>query len=139
MHNPTLKILHNYHKIQHIPPQLIIKILPFHSHLPKIHLLPQELPQSPNLPLSSSSTPNLQITHSHPQKRIPLSTIPKQLPIHLKHLIPLPHNLNHLSILQTLAYSLPMHNPPPQLNTLPNYLTHSNENSPLPKAINKFL
>lgn len=66
--NGTLKIVDNYDKIEDIPGELIMKILAFDSDLGKIDLVGQELAQSPNLAVSSSSRGNLEITHSDAQK-----------------------------------------------------------------------
>lgn len=137
--NGTLKIVDNYDKIEDIPGELIMKILAFDSDLGKIDLVGQELAQSPNLAVSSSSRGNLEITHSDAQKGIALSTIAKQLGIDLKDVMALGDNLNDVSILERVGYSVAMDNAAPEVKTVAKYVTDSNENSGVGKAIKKFL
>lgn len=137
--NGTLKIVDNYDKIEDIPGELIMKILAFDSDLGKIDLVGQELAQSPNLAVSSSSRGNLEITHSDAQKGIALSTIAKQLGIDLKDVMALGDNLNDVSMLEGVGYSVAMDNAAPEVKTVAKYVTDSNENSGVGKAIMKFL
>ncbi|MDS4065982.1 Cof-type HAD-IIB family hydrolase [Staphylococcus capitis] len=137
--NGTLKIVDNYDKIEDIPGELIMKILAFDSDLGKIDLVGQELAQSPNLAVSSSSRGNLEITHSDAQKGIALSTIAKQLGIDLKDVMALGDNLNDVSMLERVGYSVAMDNAVPEVKTVAKYVTDSNENSGVGKAIKKFL
>lgn len=137
--NGTLKIVDNYDKIEDIPGELIMKILAFDSDLGKIDLVGQELAQSPNLAVSSSSRGNLEITHSDAQKGIALSTIAKQLGIDLKDVMALGDNLNDVSMLERVGYSVAMDNASPEVKTVAKYVTDSNENSGVGKAIKKFL
>ncbi|WP_337988205.1 Cof-type HAD-IIB family hydrolase [Staphylococcus capitis] len=137
--NGTLKIVDNYDKIEDIPGELIMKILAFDSDLEKIDLVGQELAQSPNLAVSSSSRGNLEITHSDAQKGIALSTIAKQLGIDLKDVMALGDNLNDVSMLERVGYSVAMDNAAPEVKTVAKYVTDSNENSGVGKAIKKFL
>ncbi|MBF2262012.1 Cof-type HAD-IIB family hydrolase [Staphylococcus capitis] len=137
--NGTLKIVDNYDKIEDIPGELIMKILAFDSDLGKIDLVGQELAQSPNLAVSSSSRGNLEITHSDAQKGIALSTIAKQLGIDLKDVMALGDNLNDVSMLERVGYSVAMGNAAPEVKTVAKYVTDSNENSGVGKAIKKFL
>ena len=134
-----LKIVDNYDKIEDIPGELIMKILAFDSDLGKIDLVGQELAQSPNLAVSSSSRGNLEITHSDAQKGIALSTIAKQLGIDLKDVMALGDNLNDVSMLERVGYSVAMDNAAPEVKTVAKYVTDSNENSGVGKAIKKFL
>lgn len=137
--NGTLKIVDNYDKIEDIPGELIMKILAFDSDLGKIDLVGQELAQSPNLAVSSSSRGNLEITHSDAQKGIALSTIAKQLGIDLKDVMALGDNLNDVSMLERVGYSVAMDNAAPEVKTVAKYVIDSNENSGVGKAIKKFL
>ena len=114
-------------------------ILAFDSDLGKIDLVGQELAQSPNLAVSSSSRGNLEITHSDAQKGIALSTIAKQLGIDLKDVMALGDNLNDVSMLERVGYSVAMDNAAPEVKTVAKYVTDSNENSGVGKAIMKFL
>ena len=137
--NGTLKIVDNYDKIEDIPGELIMKILAFDSDLGKIDLVGQELAQSPNLAVSSSSRGNLEITHSDAQKGIALSTIAKQLGIELKDVMALGDNLNDVSMLERVGYSVAMDNAAPEVKTVAKYVTDSNDNSGVGKATKKFL
>lgn len=137
--NGTLKVVDSYDKIEDIPGELIMKILAFDSDLGKIDLVGQELAKSPNLAVSSSSRGNLEITHSDAQKGIALSTIAKQLGIDLKDVMALGDNLNDISMLERVGYPIAMDNAAPEVKTVAEYVTDSNENSGVGKAIKKFL
>lgn len=137
--NGTLKVVDSYDKIEDIPGELIMKILAFDSDLGKIDLVGQELAKSPNLAVSSSSRGNLEITHSDAQKGIALSTIAKQLGIELKDVMALGDNLNDISMLERVGYPVAMDNAAPEVKTVAKYVTDSNENSGVGKAIKKFL
>ncbi|MDI9231955.1 Cof-type HAD-IIB family hydrolase [Staphylococcus caprae] len=137
--NGTLKIVDNYDKIEDIPGELIMKILAFDSDLGKIDLVGQELAKSPNLAVSSSSRGNLEITHSDSQKGIALATIAKQLGIDLDNVMALGDNLNDISMLERVGYPVAMDNAAPEVKAVAKYVTDSNENSGVGKAIMKFL
>lgn len=137
--NGTLKIVDNYDKIEEIPGELIMKILAFDSDLGKIDLVGQELAKSPNLAVSSSSRGNLEITHSDAQKGIALATIAKQLGIDLENVMALGDNLNDISMLERVGYPVAMDNAAPEVKAVAKYITDSNENSGVGKAIMKFL
>lgn len=137
--NGTLKIVDNYDKIEEIPGELIMKILAFDSDLGKIDLVGQELAKSPNLAVSSSSRGNLEITHSDAQKGIALATIAKQLDIDLDNVMALGDNLNDISMLERVGYPVAMDNAAPEVKAVAKYVTDSNENSGVGKAIMKFL
>ncbi|MCI2954582.1 Cof-type HAD-IIB family hydrolase [Staphylococcus caprae] len=137
--NGTLKIVDNYDKIEDIPGELIMKILAFDSDLGKIDLVGQELAKSPNLAVSSSSRGNLEITHSDAQKGIALATIAKQLGIDLDNVMALGDNLNDISMLERVGYPVAMDNAAPEVKAVAKYVTDSNENSGVGKAIMKFL
>ena len=137
--NGTLKIVDNYDKIEEIPGELIMKILAFDSDLGKIDLVGQELAKSPNLAVSSSSRGNLEITQSDAQKGIALATIAKQLGIDLENVMALGDNLNDISMLERVGYPVAMDNAAPEVKAVAKYITDSNENSGVGKAIMKFL
>ncbi|MEJ7173745.1 Cof-type HAD-IIB family hydrolase [Staphylococcus caprae] len=137
--NGTLKIVDNYDKIEEIPGELIMKILAFDSDLGKIDIVGQELAKSPNLAVSSSSRGNLEITHSDAQKGIALATIAKQLGIDLENVMALGDNLNDISMLERVGYPVAMDNAAPEVKAVAKYVTDSNENSGVGKAIMKFL
>lgn len=137
--NGTLKIVDNYDKIEDIPGELIMKILAFDSDLGKIDLVGQELAKSANLAVSSSSRGNLEITHSDAQKGIALATIAKQLGIDLDNVMALGDNLNDISMLERVGYPVAMDNAAPEVKAVAKYVTDSNENSGVGKAIMKFL
>ena len=137
--NGTLKIVDNYDKIEDIPGELIMKILAFDSDLGKIDLVGQELAQSPNLAVSSSSRGNLEITHSDAQKGIALATIAKQLGIDLENVMALGDNLNDISMLERVGYPVAMNNATDEVKHIAKYVTETNENSGVGKAIMKIL
>ena len=121
--NGTLKVVDNYDSIEDIPGELIMKALA----------------SSPNLAVSSSSRGNLEITHSNAQKGIALSAIAHQLGIDLTDVIAIGDNLNDISMLERVGYPVAMNNATDEVKHIAKYVTDTNENSGVGKAIMKIL
>lgn len=137
--NGTLKVVENYDSIEDIPGELIMKVLAFDADLSKIDQVGQELASSPNLAVSSSSRGNLEITHSDAQKGIALSAIAHQLGIDLTDVIAIGDNLNDISMLERVGYPVAMNNATDEVKHIAKYVTDTNENSGVGKAIMKIL
>lgn len=137
--NGTLKVVDNYEDIENIPGELIMKILAFDSDLGKIDEAGKELALSPNLAISSSSRGNLEITHSDAQKGIALESIAEKLHIDMSDVMAIGDNLNDVSMLERVGYSVAMDNAAPEVKTVAKYTTEDNEHSGVGKAIMKLL
>lgn len=107
--------------------------------LEKINAIGAELSAIPSLAISSSSRGNLEITHSDAQKGIALESIANQLNIDLKDVMALGDNLNDVSMLERVGYPVAVENAMPEVKAVAKYVTDTNENSGVGKAIMKLL
>ncbi len=137
--NGTLKVVDSYEDIEDIPGELIMKVLAFNPDLEKINAIGEELAAIPSLAISSSSRGNLEITHSDAQKGIALETIADQLNVDLQDVMALGDNLNDVSMLERVGYPVAMENAMPEVKEIAKYVTDTNENSGVGKAIMKLL
>ncbi|MGZ1821378.1 Cof-type HAD-IIB family hydrolase [Staphylococcus argenteus] len=137
--NGTLKVVDNYDAIEDIPGELIMKILAFDADLEKIDKASKILAESPNLAVSSSSRGNIEITHSDAQKGIALETIAERLGIEMKDVMAIGDNLNDVSMLAKAGYPVAMENGANEVKEIAKYITDTNENSGVGKAIMKLL
>ncbi|WP_053020021.1 Cof-type HAD-IIB family hydrolase [Staphylococcus haemolyticus] len=137
--NGTLKVVNSYEEIEDIPGELIMKVLAFNPDLEKINAIGAELSAIPSLAVSSSSRGNLEITHSDAQKGIALESIANQLNIDLKDIMALGDNLNDVSMLERVGYPVAVENAMPEVKAVAKYVTDTNENSGVGKAIMKLL
>ncbi|MBB2508690.1 Phosphatase YwpJ [Staphylococcus cohnii subsp. cohnii] len=137
--NGTLKVVDNYDKIQDTPGEIVMKILAFDSDLEKIDRVSETLAKSESLAVSSSSRGNIEITHSDAQKGIALNTIAERLNIDMKNVMAIGDNMNDVSMLERVGYSVAMENAAPEVKAIAKYETDSNEKSGVGKAIMKLL
>ncbi|MCJ1662819.1 Cof-type HAD-IIB family hydrolase [Staphylococcus sp. NRL 18/288] len=137
--NGSLKVVNSYEDIEDVPGELIMKVLAFNPDLEKIKAIGAELAAIPSLAISSSSRGNLEITHSEAQKGIALETIANKLNIDLQDVMALGDNLNDASMLERVGYPVAMENAIPEVKAIAKYVTDTNENSGVGKAIMKFL
>lgn len=137
--NGTLKVVENYDKIQATPGEIVMKILAFDSDLEKIDRVSETLAKSESLAISSSSRGNIEITHSDAQKGIALNTIAERLNIDMENVMAIGDNMNDVSMLERVGYSVAMENAAPEVKAIAKYETDSNEQSGVGKAIMKLL
>ncbi|WP_204180512.1 MULTISPECIES: Cof-type HAD-IIB family hydrolase [unclassified Staphylococcus] len=137
--NGTLKVVENYDKIQDTPGEIVMKILAFDSDLEKIDRVSETLAKSESLAISSSSRGNIEITHSDAQKGIALNTIVERLNIDMENVMAIGDNMNDVSMLERVGYSVAMENAAPEVKAIAKYETDSNEQSGVGKAIMKLL
>ncbi|PTF35146.1 Cof-type HAD-IIB family hydrolase [Staphylococcus cohnii] len=137
--NGTLKVVDNYDKIQDTPGEIVMKILAFDSDIEKIDRVSETLAKSESLAVSSSSRGNIEITHSDAQKGIALNTIAERLNIDMKNVMAIGDNMNDVSMLERVGYSVAMENAAPEVKAIAKYETDSNEQSGVGKAIMKLL
>ena len=137
--NGTLKVVENYDKIQDTPGEIVMKILAFDSDLEKIDRVSETLAKSESLAISSSSRGNIEITHSDAQKGIALNTIAERLNIDMENVMAIGDNMNDVSMLERVGYSVAMENAAPEVKAIAKYETDSNEQSGVGKAIMKLL
>lgn len=112
-----------------------MKILAFASDLEKIDRAKAEISESQSLAVSSSSRGNIEITHSDAQKGIALEAIAEQLKIPMSDVMAIGDNLNDISMLEKAGYAVAMENGAPEVKEMADYITDTNENSGVGKAI----
>lgn len=133
--NGTLKQVDSYDEISKRPGEIILKILAFSSDLEKIDRAKAEISESQSLAVSSSSRGNIEITHSDAQKGIALEAIAEQLKISMSDVMAIGDNLNDLSMLEKAGHAVAMENGAPEVKEIADYITDTNENSGVGKAI----
>lgn len=99
----------------------------------------EALAQNQELAITSSFKGNIEITHSQAQKGIALTKYAASLNIPLTQTMALGDNLNDLSMLSQVGYSVAMANAEPEVKALATYETDLNDNSGVAKAILRFL
>ncbi|OEL03436.1 HAD family hydrolase [Staphylococcus casei] len=137
--NGTLKVVDNYDKIENTPGEIVMKILAFDSDLTKIDRMSKKLAESESLAISSSSRGNIEITHADAQKGIALTTIAERLNIDMANVMAIGDNLNDISMLERVGYSVAMDNATSEVKEVAKYVTDTNEQSGVGKAIMKLL
>ncbi len=135
----TLKVVNNYDNIESVTGELIMKVLAHDTDLDKIARVKAELSESSNLAVSSSSKGNLEITHIDAQKGLALCAIAEKLGIDMKDTMAIGDNLNDKSMLDRAGIAVAMDNALPELKENATFLTASNEESGVAKAIYRVL
>lgn len=137
--NGTLKVVDNYDKIKDTPGEIVMKILAFDSDLDKIDRVSKGLAEPGSLAVSSSSRGNIEITHADAQKGIALQTIADRLQVDISDVMAIGDNLNDVSMLERVGYSVAMANATDEVKATAKFETESNEDSGVGKAIMKLL
>ncbi|REH84566.1 Cof-type HAD-IIB family hydrolase [Staphylococcus felis] len=135
----TLKIVGNYDHLEDIPGELIMKVLAFDTDLEKIERVKARLSEKSNLEVSSSSRGNIEITHADAQKGTAVASIAEKLGVSLEDTMAIGDNLNDKSMLERVGYPVAMANAIPELKEHAKFVTDTNENSGVAKAIYKVL
>ncbi|MFO3688246.1 Cof-type HAD-IIB family hydrolase [Staphylococcus felis] len=135
----TLKIVENYDHLEDIPGELIMKVLAFDTDLEKIERVKARLSEKSNLEVSSSSRGNIEITHADAQKGTAVASIAEKLGVSLEDTMAIGDNLNDKSMLERVGYPVAMANAIPELKEHAKFVTDTNENSGVAKAIYKVL
>lgn len=135
----ALKVVDNYDQVEKVPGELIMKVLAFDKDLEKIDRVKARLSERSNLEVSSSSRGNIEITHADAQKGVALASIAEQLGIRLEETMAVGDNLNDKSMIDCVGYPVAMANAVPEIIENAMFVTDSNENSGVAKAIYKVL
>ncbi|UEX89901.1 Cof-type HAD-IIB family hydrolase [Staphylococcus ratti] len=131
----SLKVVDNYDQVEDIPGELIMKVLAHDVDIDKVNRAKARLEKSGNLAVSSSAKGNIEITHVDAQKGLAVRTIADQLGIDMKEVMAVGDNLNDQSMLEVVGYPVAMANALPELKANASFVTTSNEESGVAKAI----
>lgn len=112
-----------------------MKVLAHDVDLEKVNRAKARLEKSGNLAVSSSARGNIEITHIDAQKGLAVRTIADQLGIDMKDVMAVGDNLNDKSMLEVVGYPIAMENALPELKDIASYVTDTNEQSGVAKAI----
>lgn len=135
----TLKVVSNYDQIAETPGEIVMKLLAFDGDVEKVDRVSKELAEHPNLAISSSARGNIEITNAYAQKGIALEEIASQLGIKMENVMAIGDNMNDVSMLSRAGYPVAMENAIPEVKEYAKYVTDTNQNSGVGKAINKML
>lgn len=99
----------------------------------------KELGSLEDIAVTSSFKGNLELTHVEAQKGIALTKYADKLNIQLENVMALGDNLNDLSMLRVVGYSVAMANAEVETKETARFMTETNDNSGVSQAILRFM
>ncbi|TDM00859.1 Cof-type HAD-IIB family hydrolase [Macrococcus carouselicus] len=135
----TLKEVEDYQTIYERDGEIVMKFLAYSSDADKLEAAKAELNDFTSIAISASARSNIEITHADAQKGIALDSIAEQLNIPMSQTMALGDNLNDVSMLARAEFSVAMENGAPETKAAAKYVTATNEEGGVGKAIMKFL
>ncbi|KYG31689.1 Cof-type HAD-IIB family hydrolase [Priestia endophytica] len=117
----------------------IFKFLFFSFDLNKLQVVKDELGKSDNVAISSSALHNVEVNHLKATKGIALRKMAEHLKVDMKHSVAIGDNRNDISMFNEAATSFGMGNGDPEVQSLCDYVTETNDNNGVAKAIEKVL
>jgi len=130
----------SYEKLLADPKVTILKVIAFSAEKQKVlRPIAQELTALGNLAITASSASNIEINHSNAQKGVALETYATSLNIPLTQVMSIGDNLNDASMLQAASVSFAMGNATEEIKQIARYLTDTNVNHGVGKAIERAL
>lgn len=136
--NGTLKVVNSYEEIEDIPGELIMKVLAFNPDLENKRHWSRTFGYSKFSHFIIFTRKSWNYTFWR-AKGIALESIANQLNIDLKDVMALGDNLNDVSMLERVGYPVAVENAMPEVKAVAKYVTDTNENSGVGKAIMKLL
>lgn len=113
----------------------IRKFVAFHNDIDFINKMKEEIGKLPNLAISSSFYDNIEITHINAQKGIILDKVSKKLNLKNEEVMVLGDSFNDYSMFEVFQESVAMENAIPEIKEIAKYITDSNDNLGVAKAI----
>ncbi|GGB11677.1 HAD family phosphatase [Macrococcus hajekii] len=135
----TLKEVDDYSIIYERDGEIVMKLLAYSNDQDKLEAAKAELNEFRSIAVSASARSNIEITHAEAQKGVALESIAEHLNIPLSQTMALGDNLNDISMLTSAVFSVAMENAAPETKAAAKYLTATNEESGVGKAIMKLL
>lgn len=116
----------------------VLKIIGFNNTDPDIlKKVASELIDKPILKVTSSETNNIEINHINAQKGMAIKKVAEMLSIPLSQTMTIGDNFNDLSMIQEAGVSFAMENAVDELKKVAKYITDTNINSGVGKAIRR--
>lgn len=128
----------SYEKLLDDPKVTILKVIAFSAEKQKVlQPVTKELMTLGNLAITASSASNIEINHSNAQKGVALETYAKSLSIPMTQVMSIGDNLNDASMLEAASVSFAMGNATEEIKEVARYLTDTNVNHGVGKAIER--
>lgn len=128
----------SYEKLLDDPKVTILKVIAFSAEKQKVlQPVTKELMTLGNLAITASSASNIEINHSNAQKGVALETYAKSLNIPMTQVMSIGDNLNDASMLEAASVSFAMGNATEEIKEVARYLTDTNVNHGVGKAIER--
>ena len=113
----------------------IRKFVAFHNDVDFIKRMKEEIGKIPNLAISSSFHDNIEITNINAQKGIILEKVSKEMGLKNQEVMVLGDSFNDYSMFEMFEESVAMKNAIPEIKEVAKYITDSNDNLGVAKAI----
>lgn len=115
----------------------IRKFVAFHKDIELINKMKREMAKFKGIAVSSSFEDNIEITHMTAQKGIILAKVAKEMGIDKSEVMVLGDSFNDYSMFEVFEESVAMENAVPEIKKIAKYITDTNDNFGVAKAINK--
>ncbi|WP_462392663.1 HAD-IIB family hydrolase, partial [Clostridium cadaveris] len=111
------------------------KFVAFHKDIELINKMKMLISEIPGLAISSSFRDNIEVTDINAQKGIILEKVAKKMSIDSKEVMILGDSFNDYSMFEIFEESVAMKNAIPEVKAIAKYITDSNDNLGVAKAI----
>lgn len=115
------------------------KFVAFHSDLEIINRMKKIVGEIPNIAVSSSFKDNIEVTHITAQKGIILAKVAEKMGLKREEVLVLGDSFNDYSMFKEFQESVAMGNAIPEIKEIAKYITDTNDNLGVAKAIYKVL
>lgn len=130
-----IHVVENYDHLFRSDEHKILKFLVFSFDVEKLLTASKALAYFPSIVVTSSAKGNIEITHKQAQKGVALEQFVKERGIGLEETMAVGDNFNDVSMFKRVGRSVAMGNAVDEIKALCNYVTASNEESGVGKAI----
>lgn len=115
----------------------IRKFVAFHKDIELIDRIKEEISKFKGIAVSSSFRDNIEITHMTAQKGIILAKVAQKMGFDRSEVMVLGDSFNDYSMFEVFEESVAMENAVPEIKKVAKYITDTNDNLGVAKAINK--
>ncbi|MEQ3339218.1 Cof-type HAD-IIB family hydrolase [Clostridium butyricum] len=115
----------------------IRKFVAFHSDIELINEMKSEIGKLTGIAVSSSFVDNIEVTHMTAQKGIILAKVAQKMGIDKSEVMVLGDSFNDYSMFEVFEESVAMENAVPEIKKIAKYITDTNDNLGVAKAINR--
>jgi Cof subfamily protein (haloacid dehalogenase superfamily) len=131
----NIHVVEDYDHVFRSEDHKILKFLVFSFDNEKIETASKVLKHFPNIVVSSSAKGNIEITHKQAQKGVALEQFVKERGISLSETMAIGDNFNDVSMLSRVGRSVAMGNAAEEVKAICHFVTATNEESGVGKAI----